>query len=452
MPWKTKPVRSGNLVLWNTLLLAFREIRRNVMRSVLTILGIVIGVAAVIVMVTIGGGATVQVKQQIASMGSNLLMVTPGKRLGPGQSTGSIPFKESDASAIAREVNAVKAVAPLSIQSAKAVFGNQNWSTQVAGSNNRYLQVTNRSIQSGRQFTDSEVRSGAAVCLIGETVRAKLFGGQGAIGEKIRLHGTSTSTSTSTATSTGGSTGTGSSSGSGTSTGGTTTTSTNLSCEVIGLLAAKGQSTMGTDQDDFVVIPLAAYQRRLAGNQDVGIIQVSVEEGVSTEKVRQDIVRLLRERRHLSPSDDDNFNVMDMKEIVKMLTGTTQMMTALLSAVAAVSLLVGGIGIMNIMLVSVTERTREIGIRLAVGALESEVLMQFLVEAVVLSSFGGVIGIVLALTASVWLAGVLHVPFVFNAGIVVLAFLFSAAVGVIFGYFPALKAARLDPIEALRHE
>jgi len=451
MPWKTKPVRSGNLVFWNTLLLAFREIRRNVMRSVLTILGIVIGVAAVIVMVTIGGGATVQVKQQIASMGSNLLMVTPGKRLGPGQSTGSIPFKESDAAAIAREVNSVKAVAPLSTQSAKAVFGNQNWSTQVAGSNNRYLQVTNRSIQSGRQFTDSEVRSGAAVCLIGETVRAKLFGGQGAIGEKIRLHGTSTSTSTGTGTSTSGSTGTGSSSGTGTG-GATTTTSTNLSCEVIGLLTAKGQSTMGTDQDDFVVIPLAAYQRRLAGNQDVGIIQVSVEEGVSTEKVRQDIVRLLRDRRHLSPSDDDNFNVMDMKEIVKMLTGTTQMMTALLSAVAAVSLLVGGIGIMNIMLVSVTERTREIGIRLAVGALESEVLMQFLVEAVVLSSFGGVIGIVLALTTSVWLAGVLHVPFVFNAGIVVLAFLFSAAVGVIFGYFPALKAARLDPIEALRHE
>jgi len=218
------------------------------------------------------------------------------------------------------------------------------------------------------------------------------------------------------------------------------------------LLAAKGQSTMGTDQDDLVVIPLATYQRRLAGNQDVSMIQISVEEGVATGKVQQDIVRLLRERRHLSPSDDDNFNVMDMKEIVRMLTGTTQMMTALLSAVAAVSLLVGGIGIMNIMLVSVTERTREIGIRLAIGALENEVLMQFLVEAVVLSSFGGLVGIVLALTSSVWLAGILGVPFVFNGGIVLLAFLFSAAVGVIFGYFPALKAARLDPIEALRHE
>jgi len=401
-------------MLWNTILLALREIRRNVLRSVLTILGIVIGVAAVIVMVTIGGGATVQVQQQIASMGSNLLMVTPGKRLGPGQSTDNIPFKQSDAEAIAREVSSVTAVAPVASQSLKAIFGNQNWSTQVTGSTNEYFRVTNRSIRSGRQFTGSELRSGAAVCLAGETVVKKLFGAQQAIGEKIRLQ--------------------------------------NLSCEVIGLLEAKGQSTMGTDQDDIVVIPLSTYQRRIAGNQDVGLIQLSVKEGVATEKVQQAIWRLLRERRHLSASDDDNFNVMDMKEIASMLTGTTQMMTALLSAVAAVSLLVGGIGIMNIMLVSVTERTREIGIRLAIGALEGEVLMQFLVEAVVLSSFGGLIGIVLALAASVWLAGVLRVPFVFNTGIVFVAFLFSVAVGVIFGYFPALKAARLDPIEALRHE
>jgi putative ABC transport system permease protein len=249
---------------------------------------------------------------------------------------------------------------------------------------------------------------------VGETVLKKLFGGQEAMGEKIRLQ--------------------------------------KLSCEVIGILKGKGQSTMGMDQDDIVVTPLSTYQRRIGGNQDVGLIQVSVQQGAPTDKAQRDIRLLMRERRHLSPSDDDNFNVMDMKEITNMLTGTTQMMTALLSAVAAVSLLVGGIGIMNIMLVSVTERTREIGIRLAIGAFEREVLLQFLVEAVVLSSFGGLIGIALALAASVWLAGVLHVPFVFNAGIVLVAFLFSAAVGMIFGYFPALKAARLDPIEALRHE
>jgi putative ABC transport system permease protein len=274
--------------------------------------------------------------------------------------------------------------------------------------------VTNRSTPTGRQFSDSELRAGAAVCIIGETVRKKLFGGQAALGEKIRLQ--------------------------------------KVSCEVIGQLEGKGQNAMGMDQDDIVVIPLAAFQRRIAGNQDISLIQVSVIGGASTDKAQQDIHRLMRERRHLSPSDDDNFDVMDMKEIANMLTGTTRLLTVLLSAVATVSLLVGGIGIMNIMLVSVTERTREIGVRLAIGALKREVLMQFLVEAVVLSSCGGLLGIILALASSVWLARISSVPFVFNGPIVFISFLFSAAVGVIFGYFPALKAARLEPIEALRHE
>jgi len=401
-------------MLWTTILLALREIRRNVMRSFLTILGIVIGVGAVITMVTIGGGATAQVQEQIASMGSNVLMVTPGKRLGPGQSSSTPSFKVSDGEAILREVSSIAAVAPVSSQSIQAVFGNENWSTSVTGSDNEFFRVTNRSIKTGRQFSDSELRGGAAVCIVGETVRKKLFGGQESLGGNIRLE--------------------------------------KLSCQVIGILEAKGQNTMGMDQDDIVLIPLRTYQRRVSGNQDVARFQLSVQQGASTEKAQEDIRLLMRERRHLSPSDDDNFNVMDMKEIANMLTGTTQLLTALLSAVAAVSLLVGGIGIMNIMLVSVTERTREIGIRLAIGALENEVLMQFLVEAVVLSSLGGLIGIVAALAGSVWLASVLRVPFVFNAGIVVIAFLFSAAVGVIFGYFPALKAARLDPIEALRYE
>jgi putative ABC transport system permease protein len=218
------------------------------------------------------------------------------------------------------------------------------------------------------------------------------------------------------------------------------------------LLQAKGQTAMGSDQDDLVIMPLRAFQRRIAGNQDIGMIQVSVREGGDTEEAKRLIEELMRERRHISRGEEDDFSVMDMKEITRMLTGTTQVLTALLGAVAAVSLLVGGVGIMNIMLVSVTERTREIGIRLAIGALEREVLMQFLVEAVVLSTFGGVFGIVLALSASVALAGLLHVPFVFNPGIVILSLLFSAAVGVIFGYFPARTAARLDPIDALRHE
>ncbi|MDD5036950.1 MAG: ABC transporter permease [Methylococcaceae bacterium] len=401
-------------MLTNSILLAFREIRRNVLRSFLTILGIVIGVAAVIIMVTIGGGATVQVTELISSLGSNLLMVTPGKRLGPGQSSDTVPFKVSDAEAIARDVSSIAAVAPVSSQSLQAVSGNANWSTSVTGTDNSYFRVTNRSVRAGRTFSESELRSGAAVCVIGETVRKKLFGNQYPLGTKMRLQ--------------------------------------KLSCEIVGILESKGQSTMGSDQDDIVVIPLRTLQRRVTGSQNIGLITVSVRDGASTEKVRQEIGKLMRERRHVAPGEDDNFNVMDMKEITKMLTGTTQMLTALLSAVAAVSLLVGGIGIMNIMLVSVTERTREIGIRLAIGALEREVLTQFLLEAVVLSSFGGVIGIILALAGSIWLSDVLKVPFVFNGGIILVAFLFSASVGVIFGYFPALKAARLDPIVALRHE
>ncbi|KAF0177607.1 MAG: putative ABC transport system permease protein [Nitrospirae bacterium] len=401
-------------MLWNTVLLALRAIRRNMLRSFLTVLGIVIGVVAVITMVTIGNGATVKIQQQIASMGSNMLMITPGKRLGPGQSTGNIPFKESDADAITKEIGSIAAVAPVSSQSVMAIFSNQNWTTQVSGTSNEYLKVTNRSIKTGREFNDSELRNGAAVCVIGETVRKKLFGGQGGIGEKIRLQ--------------------------------------KLSCDIIGLLEAKGQSTMGTDQDDVVVIPLSTFHRRISGNQDVGMIQLSVRKDSSTEKAQNDIRILMRERRHLSASDDDNFNIMDMKEITSMLTGTTQLLTALLSAVAAVSLLVGGIGIMNIMLVSVTERTREIGIRLAIGALEHEVLMQFLIEAVVLSSLGGLIGIALATVGSYLAAWLMQVPYIFNPGINALAFLFSAAIGIIFGFFPARHAASLDPIVALRHE
>jgi putative ABC transport system permease protein len=400
-------------MLWDTIFLALREIRRNVMRSFLTILGIVIGVASVITMVTLGNGATVQVTEQIASLGSNLLMVTPGQRMGPGQAVAA-PFRLKDAEAIARDVPSLAAVAPASSQAVTAILSNENWTTTATGTDNKYLQVRNWSLKEGRLFSDSELRAGASVCILGETVRQKLFGGLDPIGSRIRLG--------------------------------------KLSFQVIGLLEAKGQSSMGRDQDDIVLMPLQTFQRRISGNQYVSLIQVSVRDGASTEKAQRDIERLMRERRHLAPNADDDFSVMDMKEITKMLTGTTQVLTGLLGAVAAVSLLVGGIGIMNIMLVSVTERTREIGTRLAIGALEREVLMQFLVEAVVLSSSGGLIGILLGLAGCLGLKNALKVPFVFNPGIVLIAFLFSAAVGVVFGYFPARKAARLDPIEALRHE
>jgi putative ABC transport system permease protein len=401
-------------MLRDTLILALREIKRHVLRSLLTVLGIVIGVASVITMVTLGNGATVQVTQQIASLGSNLVMVSPGKRMGPGQSNAGSPFKIADAEAIKRDITSIAAVAPSASKASTVIYGNENWSTAVNGSTNEYLKVRNWTIANGREFSDGELRAGAAVCIIGDTICDKLFNKQDPVGKRIRVG--------------------------------------DISFQVIGLLGAKGQSTMGTDQDDIVIIPLRAFQRRIAGNTDVSLIQVSVEDGISTGKVQANIEELLRVRRHIASNEEDDFHVMDMKEIAKMLTGTTRILTALLGAVAAVSLIVGGIGIMNIMLVSVTERTREIGIRLAIGAIEREVLMQFLVEAVVLSSSGGIIGIILGLLACFGLKNVLQVPFVFNSSIVIISFLFSAAVGVIFGYFPALKAASLDPIEALRHE
>jgi putative ABC transport system permease protein len=313
-----------------------------------------------------------------------------------------------------REVGGVAAVAPGASQAMMAIYGNRNWSMTVTGTDNNYFPVANWSLAKGREFSASELRAGAAVCIIGENVRKELFGSHDPMGEKIRLN--------------------------------------KLSCQVVALLESKGQSVGGRDQDDLVLIPLRTFWRRVAGNQDIQLIYVSALDGFSTSKVQRDIELLMRERRRISSNEDDDFNVRDMKEIAEALTGTTQVLTTLLGAVAAVSLLVGGIGIMNIMLVSVTERTREIGIRLAIGALEREVLLQFLVEAVVLSSFGGLIGIMLAVLSSYGLAALMNMPLVLNPGIMLLAFLFSAAVGVVFGYFPARKAARQNPIDALRYE
>jgi putative ABC transport system permease protein len=401
-------------MLWNALQLALREIRRNLMRSFLTILGIVIGVSAVIIMVTLGGGATAQVTEQITSLGSNLLMVRPGQRLGMGQTTEAPSFSLDDVIAVRNEIGAIRAVSATATRQATAVLGNANWGTMVTGTDNDYFAVKDWPLAAGRPFNETELRAGKASCILGETVRNELFGAQNPIGSQIRL--------------------------------------SNFACEVIGLLSSKGQAAMGTDQDDVVLIPLRTFWRRIAGNQDVSLIQISAMDGADSERLKANITELLRERRHLSKSEEDDFRITDMKEIANTLSGTTKVLTALLGAVAAVSLLVGGIGIMNIMLVSVTERTREIGIRLAIGALEREVLLQFLVEAVVLSSFGGLFGIALSLVASVGLANLMGIPFILNPGIILIAFLFSAAVGVIFGYFPARKAARLDPIEALRHE
>jgi putative ABC transport system permease protein len=399
-------------MLWSTLLLALRAIRRNLMRSFLTTLGIVIGVGAVITMVTLGNGATQSVSDQISSMGSNLLMIAPGQRMGPPE--GAPNFKCADAEAIRAQIGGLESVAPTTSKSVTAVRMAKNWSTSVTGTNGDWFRSGNWRLASGRTFTEAEERGGKTVCVIGETVRRELFGSGNPVGDSIRIK--------------------------------------QFSCEVIGVLASKGQSAMGRDQDDTIIMPLRTVQRRLTGSQDVSFIMISVKEGVSTSRAMEQIKSLLRERRKIGNGEDDDFNVMDTRQIAETLTSTTRILTMLLGAVAAVSLLVGGIGIMNIMLVSVTERTREIGIRLAIGALEGEVLLQFLIEAVVLASLGGILGIASAAAASAGLANVLKVPFLFNPGINALSFLFSAGIGVVFGYFPARRAAHLDPIEALRHE
>jgi putative ABC transport system permease protein len=402
-------------MVWNTMLLALKEMRRNLMRSFLTMLGIVIGVSAVITMVTIGNGATKAVADRIASLGVNLLIVMPGQRPGPGRDNASAPpFTIADVRAIRSQIGGINALAPTASSSATVVALSKNWSTSVTGTENDYFVAGNWTLAAGRTFTELEQRVGRPACVIGETVRAKLFGAANPIGSEIRVK--------------------------------------QFTCQVVGLLKSKGQASMGRDQDDTVIMPLRTLQRRMTGSVDVSEMMVSANPETSTDALKLRIERLMRERRRITEDKVDDFNVLDTKEIATAMSGATQVLTALLGAVAAVSLLVGGIGIMNIMLVSITERTREIGTRLAIGALEREVLLQFLVEAVTLSSLGGGVGLVVATVASVLLARLLSVPYVFNGPINVLAFVFSAGIGVLFGFLPAQRAARLDPIEALRHE
>jgi len=403
-------------MIWNAFLLALREIRRNVLRSALTTLGIVIGIASVIAMVMLGDATTAYVKQSISKLGTNMLIIRPGQdRHGPrGEDTTAKRFTHADVAVLRREIADVRGVAPISSKGVQAVYGNQNYSTTVDGSDNDYFTVKDWVFASGRDFSEAELQGGKAVCVIGQTIRHELFTDQDPIGSSIRLG--------------------------------------SFSCQVIGLLKPKGSSMFGMDQDDVIVAPIRLLQRRVSGNQEVGMILISAASSEAIENVKSAITALMRERRHIRDGEEDDFNVRDMREAVQTLSSTTKMLTLLLGAVAAISLLVGGIGIMNIMLVSVTERTREIGIRLAIGAMEREVLLQFLVEAIVLASLGGIIGVVLGLGTGIGISLFFDLPLVFNTFIVVVAFLFSTCVGIVFGYFPARKAARLNPIDALRHE
>ena len=400
-------------MLGETIRLAIQAITRNALRSFLTVLGVVIGVAAVIALVTIGQGSSAQVTADVESLGSNTLIIRPGSGMGPGARDTAAAFSIADAEAVG-ELSVIASSAPASTSTVTAVFGNANITTTVTGSNRAYLDINNRDIVRGRTFTEAEERAGAAVCLIGETVRQDLFGNSDPTGERLRLK--------------------------------------SFACDVVGLLEAQGASSFGRDQDDVIIMPIRTLQRRIVGNTDVALIYAELQPSVSAERGIREINALLRERRRIEAGEQDDFSVTDMKQISSMLSGVSNVLTGLLSSVAAVSLLVGGIGIMNIMLVSVTERTREIGIRLAVGAQASQVLAQFLVEAVVLSLIGGTIGILLGLAMAAAASSFMSIPFTPDPVIIIGAFVFSALVGVVFGYFPARSAARLDPIEALRYQ
>ncbi len=400
--------------LADTLGMAVQAIVRNKLRSFLTTLGIIIGVASVVAMVHLGQSATRSVTEQIASIGSNLLFVIPGTaQRGPGGvRTSAEPFAMDDVEALRREIEGIL-VAPGLSRSSSVVLGNANETLSVEGTSNEYFTVRNHAVAQGRGFEESEQRAGAAVCVIGQTVVDEMYGLQEPLGSTLRVGRTA--------------------------------------CQVVGVLEAKGQS-MGQDRDKAVLMPIKAVQRRLVGELDVSVVYVSALVDGTTQRVQGEIEALLRQRRRLAEGEPDDFYVRDTQDIADALEQTTATLTILLGAIAAVSLLVGGIGIMNIMLVSVTERTREIGIRLAIGARSGDVQTQFLVESVLLATLGGLVGLVLGVGGTWLVTEKLAMPFVLSPAVMALGFSFSVAIGVAFGYFPARKAARLNPIEALRHE
>ena len=406
--------------LFASLRIALRALLVNKMRSTLTMLGIIIGVGAVIAMIAVGSGAKKRIADQIASMGSNILIVVSGSSTSGGlrHGAGTVPtLTVDDAKAIGTEVPGVRLVAPNISGIAQVVYGNQNWSTVIYGTTPDFLEIREWTLMSGRSFTQQDVDGAIKVCLLGKTVAENLFGGMDPIGQVVRIK--------------------------------------KVPFTVIGALAPKGQSTWGQDQDDIIFAPLTTAQKRLFGMQFPGMVRVitiQAREPEVMKTVEEQITDLLRQRHRIPASQENDFSVRNLTEIASSAEESAKVMSLLLGAIASISLIVGGIGIMNIMLVSVTERTREIGIRIAVGAKSKDILLQFLIESLVLSLVGGMLGIGVGIAGTLILSSFTQWPVLFSAQAILLAFFFSGSVGVFFGFYPARKASLLNPIEALRYE
>ena len=399
----------------STATLAVSALLRHTMRSLLTMLGIIIGVAAVVTMQAMGEGASAYVGEAISGLGNNMLIAMPGapRRFGP-PSFGVPLFTTDDVEAVRRQAWDVARIVPTNTRMLRLVAGANNRNVSVNGVTSEYFDIRQWGVASGRLISPEDNRQAADVCVIGETVREALFLDQDAIGQQMRVH--------------------------------------DVPCRVIGVMEAKGSSVFGQDQDDIVFMPFSTFSRRIVGNERVGSIMASAVSQDLIDNARVQIESVLRSRRHILPGEDDDFAVRDPREVQALLQTVTGVLTALLAGVAAVSLVVGGIGIMNIMLVSVTERTREIGIRLAVGARSTDILTQFLVEATILSALGGVIGIGMGLAGAYGVARAIHIPYVVPIVAIPVAFGVSALIGIVFGVFPARKASRLNPLAALRFE
>ena len=395
-----------------TLLLAMRQIRRHLLRSSLTTIGIIIGVAAVVTMVTLGNGLTASIQQQIASLGSDVLIAFPQQTDNNRQPR---PFKQDDVIAVREQLAGVKSVAGEVNKNVHAFHNGQSWNSKIEGVSNAFMDARGIKMDQGRRFTAAEEQSGANVCIVGPKVLQEIFVADvSPLGEQVRLD--------------------------------------DVSCTVIGVFATRAQGGNNQDDDNSVFFPVKNAQRRFTGGDTIGYMVISYDPAYSGAVIQQSLIDLIRERHRLQPGEPNDFNIIDSAALNETVGSVVARLTVAVAAIAGISLLVGGVGIMNIMLVSVTERTREIGIRLAIGALAREVRMQFLTEAVVLCCFGGLIGLLLAFGLSFGLAKAIDVPFVFSVSVNVLSFVFSAMMGIIFGYYPARRASKLDPIEALRHE